>query len=113
MFSSHGERVATWTPNHEGITLFVNPEHQFQPKLNLAGTRGCARDFARRRTDAIAGKDDRVRKIEVRPVSDVKKFCPEQHFRLFRDWYGLKHREIEFRQARPIQHSPPQVSPSA
>src|SRR3989442_7676104 len=64
-------------------------EHQFQPKLNLAGTRGCARDFARRGTDAIARKDDRVRKTEVCSVGKVKGFGPEQNSRPFRDCGGL------------------------
>ena len=91
----------------------ASSEHQFQPKLNLARTRGCARDFTRRGTDSVARKDERVRKIEVRPVSDVKKFGPKQHSRPFRNWDGLEDREIDFRQARPIQHSPAQVSPSA
>ncbi len=59
-------------------------EHQFQAKLNLARSRGCARDLARRGADRVARKDERVRKIKVRPVSDVKKFGAKQHPRPFR-----------------------------
>src|SRR2546426_10953307 len=75
------------------LDCLIKSEHQFQPKLNLAGTRGCARDFARRGTDAIARKDDRVRKTEVCPVCNVKAFSPEQHARPFRDWGGLEDRQ--------------------
>lgn len=80
-----------------GDCLEVGSEHQFQSKLNLAGTRGCAGNCARRGTDAIAGKDDRVRKIKVRPVCKVKEFSPEQHPCSFRDGGGLENREIQFR----------------
>src|SRR5262249_10181737 len=86
-------------------------EHQFQPKLNLAGTRDCARDLARRGTDAIARKDEEVRNPEVCPVGDIEGFSTEQHFRPFRDWDGLEDRDIDLRQARPIQHSAADASP--
>src|SRR5207245_4874362 len=65
--------------------LSYKSEHQFQPKLNLAGTRGRARDLARRGTDAIARKDKEVRNAAVRPVRDVKAFGPEQQLCAFRD----------------------------
>ena len=44
-------------------------------------------------------KIDRVRKTETCLVGNVKAFSPEQHARLFRDWDGLKDREIKFRLA--------------
>src|SRR5437867_9024020 len=86
-------------------------EHQFQPKLNLAGTRDCAGNLARRGTDAIARKDKEVRNTEVWPVCDVKGFSPEEQAGSFRDWDGLEDREIDFGQARAIQHSAAHVSP--
>jgi len=52
-------------------------EHEFQPKLNLARSSGCAHDFARRGTDRAAGKDVRVRKTEIGSVGDIKKFGPK------------------------------------
>src|SRR2546425_6037455 len=89
----------------------ASSEHQLQPKLNLAGTRDCAGDLARRRTDAFARKDKEVRNTEVCPVGDVEGFSTEQHFRPFRDRDGLEDREIDLRQARPIQHSTAHISP--
>src|SRR5262249_34443399 len=86
-------------------------EHQFQPKLNLARTRDCAGNLARRGTDAIARKDKEVRNTEVCPVCDVKGFSPEEQTRLFRDWDRLEDREIDLGQARAIQHSAAHVSP--
>jgi len=82
-------------------------EYQFQPQLNLARTGGCARDLARRGTDTVGGKDVRFRKTEVSSVCNVKKFSPKQHTRPFLDWNRLEHREIEFRQTRPIRTSRP------
>ena len=72
-------------------------KYEFQPKLNLAGSRGRARDFARSGTETVAGKDDRVRKTEVSSVRDVKKFGPKLHTRPFRDTGALGRGEIEFR----------------
>src|SRR5437773_8270360 len=95
------------------LDCLIKSEHQFQPKLNLAGTRGRARDLARRGTDAIARKDEEVRNAEVRLVCDVKAFGPEQQLRAFRDWDGLEDREVNLRQARPIQHSAAHTSPGS
>src|SRR5438874_12646971 len=88
-------------------------EHQFQPELNLPRTRGRIRHLARRGTDAIARKDEEVRNAEIRPVCKIKAFGPEQQLRAFRDWDGLEDREINLRQARPIEHSAAHVSPGS
>jgi hypothetical protein len=69
-----------WKNSTEPLEIVVKrsrSEDQFQPKLNLARTRGCGRDFARRGTDRAAGKDVRVRKTEIGSVGDIKKFGPK------------------------------------
>src|SRR5436309_7116378 len=86
-------------------------KHQFQPELNLAGTRDCAGNLARRGTDALARKDKEVRNTEVWPVCDVKGFSPKEQPGSFRDWDGLEDRQIDIGQARAIQHSAAHVSP--
>src|SRR5437879_12971739 len=97
-----------WCKAHRSIS-----EHEFQPKLNLAGTRDCARDLARRGTDALTRKDKEVRNTEVCLVCDVEGFSPEEQAGSFRDWDGLENRGIDLRQARPVQHSAAHNSPGS